>query len=67
MVREGKGNKDRVSMLATSVKEPLAAHLKRVRRLHERDLAAGFGRAQLPDALARNYPNVVMAVLQLMC
>ena len=57
VVREGKGNKDRVTMLPASVKEPLAVHLDRVRRLHERDLAAGFGRVLLPDALARKYPS----------
>jgi len=57
VVREGKGKKDRVTMLPTAVKEPLRAHLERVRRLHERDLAAGFGRVALPDALARKYPN----------
>jgi integron integrase len=57
VVREGKGNKDRVTMLPASVKESLAAHLERVRQVHERDLAAGFGRVQLPDALARKYPN----------
>jgi integrase len=57
VVREGKGNKDRVTMLPASVKEPLIAHLEQVRQVHERDLAAGFGRVQLPDALARKYPN----------
>lgn len=57
LVREGKGNKDRVTMLAAAVQEPLGRHLERVRRLHERDLRAGFGRVQLPDALARKYPN----------
>lgn len=57
VIREGKGNKDRVTMLPGSVKEPLAAHLERVRRVHTRDLAAGFGRVQLPDALVRKYVN----------
>jgi len=57
VVREGKGNKDRVTMLPASLKKPLAAHLERARCLHERDLAAGFGRGQLPHALARKYPN----------
>jgi len=57
VVREGKGKKDRVTMLPTAVKEPLAAHLARVRRLHERDLEAGLGRVQLPNALSRKYPN----------
>jgi integron integrase len=57
VVREGKGNKDRVTMLPAAVKEPLSAHFTRVRRLHDRDVQAGFGRVQLPDALARKYPN----------
>jgi len=57
VVREGKGKKDRVTMLPAAVEEPLAAHLVRVRRLHEKDLRAGLGRAQLPNALARKYPN----------
>ena len=57
VVREGKGNKDRVTMLPASVKEALAIHLARVRRRHEADLRAGLGRVALPDALARKYPN----------
>ena len=57
VVREGKGNKDRVTMLPGAVREPLLAHLERVRRLHGADLQAGFGRVPLPDALARKYPN----------
>jgi len=57
LVREGKGNKDRVTMLAAGVQRPLLKHLDRVRRLHERDLQAGLGRVQLPDALGRKYPN----------
>ncbi len=57
VVREGKGAKDRVTVLPATVAGPLAAHLEHVRRLHERDLAAGFGRVQLPDALAAKYPN----------
>jgi integron integrase len=57
VVREGKGKKDRLTMLPTEVKEPLAVHLGRVRRLHERDLEAGLGRVQLPHALARKYPT----------
>ena len=55
VVREGKGDKDRITMLPTVVKEPLAAHLTRVRALHQCDLARGFGRVALPDALDRKY------------
>ena len=57
LVREGKGNKDRVTMLPGAVEDPLRVHLDRVRVVHERDLKSGFGRVQLPDALARKYPN----------
>jgi integron integrase len=56
-VREGKGSKDRVTMLPTVVKEPLGVQLERVRRIHQTDLDAGFGRVLLPDALDRKYPN----------
>jgi len=57
LVREGKGNKDRVTLLPAIVREHLAAHFERVRTFHERDLKAGFGRVQLPDALSSKYPN----------
>jgi len=56
-VREGKGNKDRLTMLPAAVKEPLARHLEDVREQHKRDLTNGFGRVYLPDALERKYPN----------
>lgn len=57
IVREGKGNKDRVTMLPTSLKDYLHQQLKRVLALHDRDLAAGYGDVYLPFALARKYPN----------
>ena len=57
-VRDGKGQKDRVTMLPASCKQPLLDHLAKVRRLHEDDLRQGLGRAPLPGALARRYPNV---------
>ncbi len=60
-VREGKGSKDRVTMLPGSVVNSLKAHLQRVRILHEADLRDGFGRAQLPFALARKYPGAARA------
>ena len=44
-------------MLPDTLREPLQEHLRRVRRRHEADLAAGLGRVPLPDALARKYPN----------
>jgi integron integrase len=57
VVREGKGRKDRVTMLPGALAAPLTTHLQRVRKLHHADLQAGFGRVCLPDALARKYPN----------
>jgi len=57
VVREGKGNKDRVTMLPTSLVEPLQSHLVAVRALYQRDLDEGFGEVYLPFALARKYPN----------
>lgn len=57
LVREGKGDKDRVTMLPSAIVSRLTAHLERVRTLHTADLAAGFGRVALPDALARKYPQ----------
>jgi len=57
LVREGKGFKDRVTMLPAVLSEPLRAHLKKVRALHERDLGEGFGEVYLPYALERKYPN----------
>jgi len=57
LVRDGKGAKDRVTMLPASVVAPLQAHLARVKQLHERDLAGGYGDVELPHALARKYPK----------
>src|SRR5262249_27159555 len=57
VVRDGKGAKDRVTMLPQSVHEALERHLIGVRALHERDLAAGYGTVELPHALARKYPR----------
>ncbi len=56
VVREGKGFKDRVTVLPQSVKGALSEHLKRVKLLHEKDLAEGGGRVYLPYALAQKYP-----------
>jgi len=57
LVRDGKGAKDRVTMLPESLKAPLQEHLKRVQAVHERDLADGWGRVPLPAALDRKYPH----------
>jgi integron integrase len=56
VVREGKGFKDRVTVLPESLKTPLGEHLKRVKLLHEKDLAEGNGRVYLPYALSQKYP-----------
>lgn len=57
LVRDGKGAKDRITMLPESLKKPLADHLKQVKSIHEKDLAEGWGRVLLPGALDRKYPN----------
>jgi integrase len=57
VVRQGKGRKDRVTMLAASVATRLATHLDAVHLRHQADLENGFGRAPLPDALVLKYPN----------
>ena len=57
IIREGKGDKDRVTMLPSSLELPLRQHLVRVKALHESDLKAGNGDVYLPHALARKYPN----------
>lgn len=57
VVRDGKGLNDRVTMLPDKMKAPLLEHIERVRRIHERDLAEGFGRVMLPYALERKYPG----------
>jgi len=56
-VRDGKGEKDRVTMLPAKLKQPLMRHIQRVKLLHDDDLAAGYGEVFLPYALARKYPN----------
>lgn len=56
-VRNGKGQKDRMTLLPASLKRPLAEHISRVRIQHQADLQKGYGAVALPDALARKYPN----------
>jgi len=56
-IRDGKGSKDRVTMLPSAVKIDLARHVERARALHQRDIAAGAGWVELPWALGRKYPN----------
>ncbi len=61
IVREGKGNKDRVTMLPAGLVVPLRAHISLRRRLHEQDLVAGHGTVHLPHALAVKHPNAATA------
>jgi integron integrase len=56
-IRDGKGHKDRVTMLPAAVKAALIAHLARAREQHEADLRHGAGWVELPSALTRKYPN----------
>jgi integron integrase len=56
-VRDGKGEKDRMTMLPTSTLEPLKQQLERAKLLHQQDLAEGYGAVYLPYALERKYPN----------
>jgi integron integrase len=56
-VRQGKGGKDRRTMLPASSAEALQEQMAEARRVHKRDLEAGFGAVWLPDALARKYPG----------
>lgn len=58
LIRAPKQDHDRVVMLADSLLPDLKAHIARVKRQHEIDLADGFGRVALPDALERKYVNV---------
>lgn len=55
LIRDGKGGKDRVTMLPERLTMPLQAHLLKVKALHERDLVEGFGAVYLPDALAEKF------------
>lgn len=57
LVRDGKGSKDRATMLPEALVQPLQRHLAKVRLLHQRDLREGCGAVVLPHALARKYPR----------
>jgi integron integrase len=56
-VRDGKGRKDRITILPVGIKKPLRAHLERVLKKHQADLAGGLGSVPLPDALDRKLPS----------
>jgi integron integrase len=57
VVRDGKGRKDRITLLPDRLRPPLRDHLQRVRELHAADLEAQSGTVWLPDALTRKYPG----------
>ncbi|MFO1428904.1 MAG: integron integrase [Candidatus Competibacteraceae bacterium] len=57
IVRDGKGAKDRITLLPDKLIQPLQTQLERVKALHQQDLQQGFGAVYLPDALERKYPN----------
>lgn len=57
LVREGKGFKDRVTMLPATLVEPLKQHLLKVKSLHDQDLSSGFGEVYMPMALDKKYPS----------
>jgi len=57
LIRDGKGAKDRVTMLPAALVNPLKAHLLKVKALHDQDVAEGFGEVYLPHALDKKYPT----------
>src|SRR5262249_26351065 len=57
VIREGKGDKDRVTVLPEALRSELKEHLQRVKLLHEQDLAEGFVQGFLPHALGRKFPK----------
>ncbi len=56
-VRDGKGNKDRITLFPETIQPLLREHLERIKLIHEKDLADGYGRVYLPYALERKYSN----------
>ena len=61
-IRDGKGGKDRISLLPMELKEELHNHIERVKTLHQQDLVDGFGSAYLPDSIRKKYPNAAKEV-----
>ena len=57
LIRDGKGDKDRITMLPESLKNEITTHLKRVKTIHRKDLSDGWGRVMLPYSIERKYPN----------
>jgi integron integrase len=67
IVRDGKGQKDRVTVLPEALKEPLRRHLDKVQALHQKDLKEGFGEVYLPFALEKKYPRRAVIGAGSMC
>ena len=57
LVRHGKGDKDRVTMLPATLKEQVQKHLAQVKEIHKKDLLEGWGCVPVPGALEKKYPN----------
>ena len=57
IVRSGKGDKDRSTLLPEFLHGPMRGHLEKVRKMHEKDIALGHGSVYLPESLGRKYPN----------
>ena len=57
MVRDGKGQRDRATILPESLREPIRNQIEKVRHLHDSDVADGYGEVYLPYALAQKYPK----------
>ncbi len=57
VIRDGKGEKDRITMLPQLLEEPLRQQIVKTQMLHEQDIREGYGDVYLPYALARKYPN----------
>jgi len=57
VIHNGKGAKDRITMLPATLKTSLREHLAKIRKIHDQDLAEGWGRVFLPTGIERKYPN----------
>ncbi|HWR10473.1 MAG TPA: integron integrase [Rectinemataceae bacterium] len=57
LIRNGKGAKDRVTMLPETLKKALCDHLEKVKKTHDKDVTEGWGQVPIPDALEKKYPN----------
>ena len=56
-IHEGKGGKDRISMLPEALVTPLREHLERIKILHEQDIKEGWGAVYLPESLSKKFPH----------